>query len=90
MFRSAAGLSYVAVRSIDPTDHGSNLTVVAGLAVGILVFIGLLVFLITRRDRNAAARRAERLTISRPPSQPESRSGARSESGGTEPDEGSG
>jgi hypothetical protein len=66
MFRSAGALSYVAVRSIDPTDHGSNLGVVAGLAVGILVFIGLLVFLITRRGRGAAARRPERLTISRP------------------------
>ena len=41
---------------------------VAGLAVGILVFIGLLVFLITRRGRGAASRRRERLTISRPQS----------------------
>lgn len=68
MFRSAA-VSYAAVHSIDPTDHGSNLGVVAGLAVGILVFIGLLVFLITRRGRGAAGRRPERLTITRPPPQ---------------------
>lgn len=32
----------------DPTDHGSNLGVVAALAVGILVLIGILVVLITR------------------------------------------
>jgi hypothetical protein len=87
MFRSAA-VSYVAVRSIDPTDHGSNLAVVAGLAVGILAFIGLLVFLITRRDRGAAGRRPERLTITRPPPRSPSipRPGTRSEAGaGTSP-----
>jgi hypothetical protein len=39
------------VLSVDPTNHGSNLPVVAALAVGILVLIGLLVMLITRRDR---------------------------------------
>lgn len=72
MFRSAA-VSYAAVHSIDPTDHGSNLGVVAGLAVGILVFIGLLVFLITRRGRGAAGRRPERLTITRPPPQQQPR-----------------
>jgi len=32
----------------DPTDHGSNLGVVAALALGILVLIGILVVLITR------------------------------------------
>lgn len=37
--------------SVDPTNHGSNLAVVAALAVGILVLIGLLVFLLTRRGR---------------------------------------
>lgn len=69
MYRSAAAFRYVSVHGIDPTDHGSNLGVVAGLAVGILVFIGLLVFLITRRGgRGAAARRTGRLTI--PPPQP--------------------
>jgi hypothetical protein len=43
-----AGINILAV---DPTGHGSNLSVVAALAVGILVLIGLLVFLITRRGR---------------------------------------
>jgi hypothetical protein len=43
--------STAAVLSVDPTNHGSNLPVVAALAVGILVLIGLLVVLITRRDR---------------------------------------
>lgn len=37
------------VLSVDPTGHGSNLAVVAGLAVGILVLIGVIVFLLTRR-----------------------------------------
>ena len=39
------------VLGVDPTNHGSNLPVVAALAVGILVLIGLLVVLITRRGR---------------------------------------
>jgi hypothetical protein len=39
------------VLSVDPTNHGSNLPVVAALAVGILVLIGLIVVLITRRGR---------------------------------------
>jgi hypothetical protein len=58
MFPSAGALSVVAARSIDPTDHGSNLGAVAGLAVAILVFIGLLVFLITRWGRAAPDPRA--------------------------------
>jgi hypothetical protein len=37
------------ILGVDPTDHGSNLGVVAALAVVILALIGLLVFLITRR-----------------------------------------
>jgi len=37
------------ILGVDPTGHGSNLGVVAALAVGILVLIGLLVILITRR-----------------------------------------
>jgi hypothetical protein len=48
MVPPAHALSVVAARGIDPTDHGSNLGVVAGLAVAILAFIGILVFLITR------------------------------------------
>ena len=51
MIPSVSALSVVAARSIDPTDHGSNLGVVAGLAVAILAFIGLLVFFITRWGR---------------------------------------
>ena len=39
------------ILSVDPTDHGSNFPVVALLAVGILVLIGLLVYLLTRRGR---------------------------------------
>ncbi|HTJ68476.1 MAG TPA: LPXTG cell wall anchor domain-containing protein [Actinospica sp.] len=35
--------------AIDPTNHGSNFPVVAVLAVGILLLIGLLVLLLTRR-----------------------------------------
>ena len=42
--------------SVDPTNHGSNLGVVAALAVGILVLIGLLVFLLTRRGRRPRRR----------------------------------
>jgi hypothetical protein len=37
--------------SVDPTNHGSNPGVVAACAVGILVLIGLIVVLITRRGR---------------------------------------
>lgn len=40
----------------DPTDHGSNLGVVSGLAVGIFVLIGLLAFLLTRRGRRIPRR----------------------------------
>ncbi len=39
------------ILSVDPTDRGSNLPVVALLAVGILVLIGLLVYLLTGRGR---------------------------------------
>lgn len=35
--------------AMDPTNHGSNLPVVAALAVGILLLIGLLAVLLTRR-----------------------------------------
>ncbi|MBR7829099.1 hypothetical protein KDK95_22520 [Actinospica sp. MGRD01-02] len=41
----------VKILVVDPTDHGFNLPVVGLLAVGILVLIGLLVYLLTRRDR---------------------------------------
>lgn len=66
MYRSAAVFRVVASRSIDPTDHGSNLGVVAALAVGILVFIGVLVILITRRGRGSRGAPPERLTAPRP------------------------
>jgi hypothetical protein len=50
MFPSARSPAAVlGVLAVDPTDHGSNLPVVAALAVGILVLIGVLVVLITRR-----------------------------------------
>ena len=39
------------ILSVDPTGHGSNLAVVALLAVGILVLIGVLVYLLTGRGR---------------------------------------
>ncbi|HEX4790124.1 MAG TPA: hypothetical protein VH372_16780 [Actinospica sp.] len=51
MLSPLSATSTAAVLSVDPTNHGSNLPVVAALAVGILVLIGLLVVLITRRDR---------------------------------------
>jgi hypothetical protein len=35
----------------DPTNHGSNVGVVALFALGIFALIGLLAFLITRRGR---------------------------------------
>lgn len=35
--------------AMDPTNHGANFPVVAVLAVGILLLIGLLVVLLTRR-----------------------------------------
>ncbi|HET9171473.1 MAG TPA: hypothetical protein VFN97_18685 [Actinospica sp.] len=40
------------ILSVDPTGHGTNLAVVALLAVAILVLIGLLVYLLTGRDRS--------------------------------------
>lgn len=43
--------------AVDPTNHGSNLPVVAALAVGIFVLIGLLVVLITRRGGRRGRRR---------------------------------
>jgi hypothetical protein len=52
--RALAGLE---ILSVDPTDHGSNLGVVAALAVGILVLIGLLVLLITRGGGRGPRRR---------------------------------
>lgn len=51
MFPTAGSRVGVDILSVDPTDHGSNLGVVAVLAVGILVLIGVIVFLITRRGR---------------------------------------
>jgi hypothetical protein len=50
-------LTGIEILSVDPTDHGSNLGVVAALAVGILVLIGLLVLLITRRGGRGPRRR---------------------------------
>ena len=47
----------IEILAVDPTDHGSNLGVVAALAVGILVLIGLLVFLITRGGGRGPRRR---------------------------------
>jgi hypothetical protein len=49
MFPSAHPVPGVDFLSVDPTNHGSNPGVVAACAVGILVLIGLIVFLITRR-----------------------------------------
>jgi hypothetical protein len=51
MFPPAHPVPGIEILSVDPTDHGSNLGVVAVLAVVILVLIGLLVFLITRGGR---------------------------------------
>lgn len=45
------------VVAVDPTNHGSNLPVVAALAVGIFVLIGVLVVLITRRGGRRNRRR---------------------------------
>lgn len=45
------------VVAVDPTNHGSNLPVVAALGVGIFVLIGLLVVLITRRGGRRNRRR---------------------------------
>ena len=66
MFEPVNALSIVAARSIDPTDHGANLGAVAGLAVAILAFIGLLVFLITRWGRAAPDPPARRAAGPRP------------------------
>lgn len=68
MYESVSALSFVAVRGIDPTDHGANLGAVAGLAVAILAFIGLLVFLITRWGRAGPDTRAPRAANTRPES----------------------
>lgn len=73
MFESVSALSVVAVRGIDPTDHGSNLGVVAGLAVAILAFIGLLVFLITRWGKAGAGTAPSAEPESTGESEPESR-----------------
>ena len=51
MFPAAGSHISVDILSVDPTDHGSNFGMVAVLAVGILVLIGVIVFLITRRGR---------------------------------------
>lgn len=50
-FPAAGAHVGVNILGVDPTNHGSNLGVVAGLAVGILVLIGVLVFVITRDRR---------------------------------------
>ena len=47
----------IEILSVDPTDHGSNLGVVAALAVGILALIGLIVYLITRGGGRGPRRR---------------------------------
>lgn len=47
--RAASGSTATVVAVVDPTNHGSNLPVVAALALGIFVLIGLIVVLITRR-----------------------------------------
>jgi hypothetical protein len=57
MLPTTRALTGIEILSVDPTDHGSNLGVVAALAVGILVLIGLLVFLITRRGGRGPRRR---------------------------------
>lgn len=57
MFPAARLEIHAGILGVDPTGHGSNLGVVALLAVGILVLIGLLVFLITRRGRRGSGRR---------------------------------
>ena len=48
MFPPTHSISRIDILSVDPTDHGSNLGVVAAMAVGILVLIGVIVFVITR------------------------------------------
>jgi hypothetical protein len=57
MLPTTRALTGIEILSVDPTDHGSNLGVVAALAVGILVLIGLLVFLITRGGRRNSRRK---------------------------------
>ena len=57
MFPPTHSIPSSEILGVDPTDHGSNLGVVAALAVGILVLIGLLVFLITRRGPRTPRRR---------------------------------
>jgi hypothetical protein len=49
MFPPAHSIAAINLLGADPTDHGSNPGVVAASAFGILVLIGLIVFLITRR-----------------------------------------
>jgi hypothetical protein len=56
MFPAAGSHISVDILSVDPTDHGSNFGMVAVLAVGILVLIGVIVFLITRRGRRGPGR----------------------------------
>ena len=46
---NVSSIANLNILGVDPTNHGSNLGVVAALAVGILLLIGLLVFLLTRR-----------------------------------------
>ena len=57
MFPFAHSIPGNEILGVDPTDHGSNLGVVAALAVGILVLIGLLVVLITRRGGRGPRKR---------------------------------
>ena len=56
MFPFAHSIPGNEILGVDPTDHGSNLGVVAALAV-ILVLIGLLVVLITRRGGRGPRKR---------------------------------
>lgn len=56
MFPPAHSVPVIHFLSVDPTNHGSNPGVVAACAVGILVLIGLIVVLITRRGRGRPRR----------------------------------
>jgi hypothetical protein len=57
MLPTTHSIPSTAILGVDPTDHGSNLGVVAVLAVVILALIGLLVFLITRGGGRGGSRR---------------------------------
>jgi hypothetical protein len=57
MLPSTHSIPGIDILSVDPTDHGSNVGVVAALAVGILAVIGLIVYLITRGGGRGPRRR---------------------------------